>query len=49
MKHRASTEKQVTDRETAAILDLLQKTLAKNIPGDVVEFGCYRGDTSVEL
>ncbi|MBQ2638999.1 MAG: TylF/MycF/NovP-related O-methyltransferase [Candidatus Saccharibacteria bacterium] len=36
---------QVSDKETEALLDLLEKTLA--LEGDIVEFGCYRGDTSV--
>ena len=38
---------QVSDKETAVILDELRKTLADNAPGDIVEFGCYRGDTSL--
>ena len=38
---------QVSDKETAVILDELRKTLADNVPGDIVEFGCYRGDTSL--
>lgn len=29
------------------ILDLLRKTLGAKTPGDVTEFGCYRGDTSL--
>lgn len=38
---------QVSDVETAILLQLLEKTSA--VPGDVVEFGCYRGDTSLLL
>lgn len=36
---------QVTPAETATFLELAEKCLA--VPGDFVEFGCYRGDTSV--
>lgn len=38
---------QVSNLETKILLELLRKTLRQNIEGDVVEFGCYRGDTSV--
>ena len=38
---------QVTARETEILLQELTKTLNNNIPGDVVEFGCYKADTSV--
>ena len=38
---------QIPTRETDLIIAELQKTA--NIPGDVVEFGCYAGDTSVLL
>ena len=38
---------QVTARETEILLQELAKTLTHNIPGDVVEFGCYKADTSV--
>ena len=38
---------QIPDRETQLLLDELAKTA--DIPGDVVEFGCYMGDTSVQL
>jgi len=44
-KNRANEPQQVTKTETEIILELLEKTL--DVPGDVVEFGCYRGDTSV--
>ena len=38
---------QIPTRETDIIVSELQKTA--DIPGDVVEFGCYAGDTSVIL
>ena len=38
---------QISDRESEIILSELAKTA--DIPGDVVEFGCYEGDTSVLL
>lgn len=38
---------QVTPAETAELLSLAKKCL--NLPGDFVEFGCYRGNTSVLL
>lgn len=38
---------QVSDNETTVILDFLRKTLAAKVPGNVTEFGCYRGDTSL--
>ena len=38
---------QISVRETAAIIESLQTALA--LAGDVVEFGCYQGDTSVQL
>ena len=40
-------ELQIPNRETALLLDELKKTLEIN--GDVVEFGCYEGDTSILL
>lgn len=47
-KLKASEEsQQVSDNETAVILGELRKTLGHNIDGDVVEFGCYKGDTSL--
>lgn len=39
--------RQINHSELDLILDCLRQTLA--IDGDVVEFGCYAGDTSVEL
>lgn len=39
--------KQVSDKETSILLELLKNT--ENIAGDVVELGCYRGDTSLLL
>lgn len=38
---------QVTPAETAILLDLAAACL--HLPGDWVEFGCYKGDTSVLL
>ena len=38
---------QIPTRELTIIQDELRVVL--NLPGDVVEFGCYAGDTSVEL
>ena len=38
---------QVSDNETAVILSELRKILASKVGGDIVEFGCYRGDTSL--
>lgn len=38
---------QISTRETDVILQELAKTI--ELPGDVVEFGCYAGDTSVLL
>ena len=44
-----STEylQQVSDNETAVILSELREVLSQNVDGDVAEFGCYRGDTSL--
>ena len=44
-KNKANEPQQVTKTETEIILELLEKSL--NLDGDIVEFGCYRGDTSV--
>lgn len=38
---------QVSEGETAVILSELRNILSQNISGDIVEFGCYRGDTSL--
>ena len=38
---------QVSDNETAVILSELHQVLENGTSGDVVEFGCYRGDTSL--
>lgn len=38
---------QITPAETAVLLDLAAACL--HLPGDWVEFGCYKGDTSVLL
>lgn len=40
---------QVTREEIDIILRLMRQTLQSNIPGDVVEFGCYVGTTSLFL
>lgn len=40
---------QVDEREVAIILRELDNTLMRDIAGDVVEFGCYVGTTSVFL
>lgn len=36
---------QVSSRETQILLELLESSLG--VSGDVVEFGCYQGDTSI--
>ena len=38
---------QVSDNETAVILAELRGVLSRGVAGDIVEFGCYRGDTSL--
>jgi O-methyltransferase len=40
---------QVDEREVAIILRELETALKNDVPGDVVEFGCYVGTTSVFL
>lgn len=40
---------QVNEQEVTIIVRELSKLLATNIPGDVVEFGCYIGTTSIFL
>lgn len=40
---------QVDRKELATVLEALQLTLDKHIEGDVVEFGCYKGTTSLFL
>lgn len=40
---------QIDERELAIILRELESVLTSDIPGDVVEFGCYVGTTSVPL
>ncbi|OGL22390.1 hypothetical protein A2707_03650 [Candidatus Saccharibacteria bacterium RIFCSPHIGHO2_01_FULL_45_15] len=40
---------QVSKREVEIILRELTKTLDRHVVGDVVEFGCYEGTTSVHL
>lgn len=43
--HKAEEPQQVSKTETEVLLALMEQTL--EVPGDIVEFGCYRGDTSV--
>ena len=38
---------QVSDNETAVILSELRNALSRDMSGDIAEFGCYRGDTSL--
>lgn len=38
---------QVSAKETEILLGLLKQSLIAGIAGDVVELGCYRGDTSI--
>ena len=38
---------QVSEGETERILELARECL--EVPGDFVEFGCYKGDTSLVL
>ena len=40
-------ELQIPNREVELVLNELRQTL--DLPGDVVEFGCYEGDTSILL
>lgn len=40
---------QVSPIEIETILNELDKTLAAHVPGDIVEFGCYKGTTSLFL
>ena len=40
-------ELQIPNRETKLLLDELEQCL--DLPGDIVEFGCYEGDTSILL
>lgn len=40
---------QVDKRELAVVLRKLTRTLERGVAGDVVEFGCYVGTTSVHL
>lgn len=40
---------QIDKRELAVILREFQKTVTGNIVGDIVEFGCFEGTTSVHL
>lgn len=40
---------QITKKELAVILRELSRVIDANVPGDIVEFGCYEGTTSVHL
>ncbi len=40
---------QFEPRELAVLLSQLASVLENGVEGDIVEFGCYRGDTSVEI
>ncbi len=40
---------QIDKRELTVILRELQKSITGNVVGDVVEFGCYEGTTSVHM
>lgn len=46
-KNRASEPQQVSSSETEILLSLAREML--KVPGDFVELGCYRGDTSLLL
>ncbi|MDR0887300.1 MAG: TylF/MycF family methyltransferase [Candidatus Nomurabacteria bacterium] len=41
--------KQIEDKSLAVILAELKKVLDANIKGDIVELGCYKGETSIEI
>jgi O-methyltransferase len=49
LSHSALLSDQITHRELTVILRELHTVLASGVPGDVVEFGCYVGTTSVHL
>ncbi|MBR5621342.1 hypothetical protein IKW75_02585 [Candidatus Saccharibacteria bacterium] len=49
VKQNSKYLQQVSDNETAVILSELRDILARGVAGDAVEFGCYRGDTSLLL
>lgn len=40
---------QIDERELSIILRELERVLKANVPGDIVEFGCYIGTTSVPI
>ena len=46
-KKQPAVVSQVSSAETAILIALLQQVIAKNTAGDVVELGCYKGDTSI--
>jgi O-methyltransferase len=47
-KHKLISD-QVSPREVSLLLTLLEEVISKNVAGDVVEFGCYVGTTSLFL
>lgn len=47
IKNQTSTPSQVSNVETKILISLLQYALSQNVTGDVVELGCYKGDTSI--
>jgi O-methyltransferase len=46
-KGRLLVSDQVSSQDIGLVWRELEKTLAANIPGDIVEFGCYVGTTSL--
>ncbi len=48
-RQKADAPKQVSDRETVEILRVAEQVLDEGLAGDLVELGCYRGDTSLLL
>ena len=38
---------QVSTAETEVLLSLVRETLEKNVEGDLVELGCFKGETSI--
>ncbi|MBQ6355240.1 class I SAM-dependent methyltransferase [Candidatus Saccharibacteria bacterium] len=49
MKSIADAPEQVTKTETEILLSFAKTALAQTQTGDLAEFGCYRGDTSLLL
>lgn len=46
-KKNTSSVSQVSSVETVLLITLLRQVLSQDTKGDVVELGCYKGDTSV--